>query len=126
MPASANTADATKNAPTVETTPTAKVTANNTTALAARAGNRERTAASVERNIPVEYSPVITSTPSTATTSWPKNAPNVEPCTSRSACAPFDRPEASVSPLRKLSDITSAIPSASTTTITYDQTVERR
>src|SRR5215204_5743768 len=126
----AKTDAATKNAPTAAIVAMTKVTANSTTALAASAGNRVGTAASVERIIPVEYSPEMTSTPSTATTSWPKYAPNVEACTSSSAWASLDRPAASAAPagpppLTKLSDIRSAMPSASTTRITYDQTVER-
>ena len=45
---------------------------NSTTAFAQSAGSRFGTAVSVERIMPVEYSPLITSTPSTATTSCPK------------------------------------------------------
>ena len=49
---------------TVDTT---KIETASTTALAHSAGRRRGTAARVERIIPVEYSPVMTSTPSTTT-----------------------------------------------------------
>src|SRR4051794_27653056 len=53
------------------TVATTTVTAARTTALAASTGTRVGTAASVERIMPVEYSPVISSAPSTAMGSMP-------------------------------------------------------
>jgi hypothetical protein len=51
------------------------VTAARTSAFAQSAGSRFGTAVSVERIIPVEYSPVMMSTPRTATTSFARSAP---------------------------------------------------
>src|SRR3954453_19091103 len=53
------------------TAATAAVTTLNAIALAMSTGTRVGTAASVERIIPVEYSPVMTSAPSTAMVSIP-------------------------------------------------------
>ena len=55
--------------------PTASVTAPNTAAFAASTRGRFGIAASVDRIIPEEYSPVITSTPSTPIRSWPSASP---------------------------------------------------
>ena len=49
---------------------TARVTPPNTTTLASRTDSRRVTAAKVVRIMPVEYSAVTTSTPSTPTMSW--------------------------------------------------------
>ena len=61
------------NAPTV---PTTRATSPNTAALDHSTGSRRGTAASVERIMPVEYSPAVTSTPSTPSASWAKLVPN--------------------------------------------------
>ena len=47
-----------------------KVTAAKTASLAHRTGRRRGTAMRLERIIPVAYSPVMTSTPSTPMASW--------------------------------------------------------
>lgn len=61
------------NAPSV---PTARATSPNTAALDHSTGSRRGTAASVERIMPVEYSPAVTSTPSTPRANWAKFVPN--------------------------------------------------
>lgn len=47
----------------------------NTTAFAPRTGQRRGTAANVERIMPVPYSPVTNSTPSTPMNSWARKKP---------------------------------------------------
>src|SRR5437016_2161865 len=64
-----------KNAPKEETSPTTAVTAVSTTALAASRVRRWGTAARLDRIEPVEYSLVMTSTPSTPTASWARKKP---------------------------------------------------
>ena len=56
--------------------PATSATAANTTALAANSVPRRGIAVSDVRIIPVAYSEVMVSTPSTAMTSWPKYRPN--------------------------------------------------
>jgi len=51
------------------------VTPAKTAALAHSTGSRRGTAAKVARIIPVAYSPVISSTPSTPIASWARNTP---------------------------------------------------
>ncbi|KRE30207.1 hypothetical protein ASG80_18415 [Agromyces sp. Soil535] len=78
--------------------------------------------------MPVLYSPVMTSTPSTATTSCARKTPNVEDWTRRPACAaapPPRAPEAISSPLTTVRVSARASPSMTTTTERYDQTVDR-
>src|SRR6266851_1150776 len=65
----------TKNAARLEATPTAATAAANTAPLAARTVRRWGTAAKVDRIIPVEYSAVMTRTPSTPTASWASRMP---------------------------------------------------
>lgn len=55
--------------------PTTSATSPNTAALDHSTGSRRGTAASVERIMPVEYSPAVTSTPSTPRASWAKFVP---------------------------------------------------
>ena len=86
----------------VATRPTRKVATNSTIALAASAGRRFGTAVSVERIMPVVYSPLMTSTPSTPTTSWPKNTPNTEDCTMSETWSSAGMPEASAPPFMPL------------------------
>jgi len=72
-------------------TPTAEVTAAiraSTIALAHSAGRRVGTAAKVDRIIPVEYSEVIASTPSTASVSWATPYPMVTMKTARAEPVP--------------------------------------
>src|SRR6185437_16887509 len=61
----------------INTGPTinSKVTSPKTAVLAHSTGRRFGTAAKLARIIPVEYSPVITSTPSTAIASWERFTP---------------------------------------------------
>ena len=61
---------AAKNAISVDGSASTSVTTPNTPALAQSTGSRLGTAANVERIMPVEYSPLITSTPSTPIASW--------------------------------------------------------
>ena len=65
-----------KNAPKLVMRPVTRATAANTTALAANIVPRRGMAVSDVRIIPVAYSEVMVSAPSTAMTSWPKYRPN--------------------------------------------------
>ena len=58
------------------TSPVTSATAANTTALAAYTVPRRGCTVSEVRIMPVEYSEVIVSAPSTAMTSWPRISPN--------------------------------------------------
>ncbi len=59
------------------TRPTTNIITTSTASFASSAGRRVGTAANVERIIPVPYSPLITSTPSTAAMSCVKVVPAV-------------------------------------------------
>ncbi len=82
------------NAPTVATT---RATSPYTAALDHSTGSLRGTAARVERIMPVEYSPAVTSTPSTPRASWAKFVPKRDRLTavaeakSRSMCRPESR-----------------------------------
>ena len=63
-----------KNAAKLVTSAMTRVTAVSTMALAANTTPRRGSTVSEVRIIPVEYSEVIASAPSTTTTSWPSRA----------------------------------------------------
>ena len=65
-----------RKASTAEARVTAKTTMAKTAALAHSTGRRRGTAQKVAKIMPVEYSPVITSTPRTLTVSVAKCTPN--------------------------------------------------
>src|SRR5674476_329698 len=102
---------------TIETT---KIAATRTTALAHSAGRRRGTAARVERIIPVEYSPVMTSTPRTTTASCARSAARVNTKT----LLPLASCPVSCDATTAENNVT--IPTIKKTVIPSVQTVERR
>src|SRR6478752_1334965 len=103
--------------------PTTNELMKSTIAFATYTGVRRGTAANDERIMPVEYSPEIASTPSTATMSWPKYTPNEAVDVTKLALAAAGIWLTALS--GKLNATSEVMPRPRATTIAYDQNVER-